>query len=725
MESGYTSRLPQAQGIPGFAAPQELIGRGLEDIRAQLLRATAELEGQLADPAQPLLKDARAQLENHACRIAVVGQVKSGKSTLINALLKSPNLLPTDINPWTAVVTSLHLRGDPPALPRPAAAFHFFTIEEWRDLAEGGGKLRELTERFVPEFKPDRLREQLETMYQRAARRLGPNLVQLLGQCHQYNEITPELLSDYISAGDDSADELSGRPVYSDITRSAELFLTGGPFAFPVTLIDTPGTNDPFLVRDEVTRRSLENPDVYIFTMSALQPLLPADIAMLRLLNGLHKDRIVVFINRVDQLQDPAAHSAHIKTAVENQLRVEFPTLQIPVITGSAWLGQFSDERRIAQLPPQLVAGVIRALRDAGIGRGDHQNTLNASERRHLVTILQAFSGMDAMAATLTRLLSVSNSAILLQHIANNYFELTRFAEISVRAELRSTETAASLPDIAARELRFRKQADSLRASFQQIETSLRDLVNVRVHSIKQGLHNGVQTFAAEEAAVVRQAIEAEHRDKVWVCDVARLRQALEVFYVSAFDQAIASLKEVEGGLYPHLKSVVTALLPDYRDEPIEAPSEAKQVYPAVAPLSDLVTMDLSQSWWKMWLTARRDPEERSNHLRALIETDFQPVVAKLGEEAERQLMRRVDHTMKKMQVVSDSLLAAAERRGEGDALLVEQHAPAELTAQAELERRQRRVVSAKRLADLVATGNQVRELLRKLDLLWIENSGS
>ena len=56
---------------------------------------------------------------------------------------------------------------------------------------------------------------------------------------------------------------------YSDITRSADLYFNESPFAFPITLIDTPGTNDPFLVRDEITRRSLENPDIYIFVVSA------------------------------------------------------------------------------------------------------------------------------------------------------------------------------------------------------------------------------------------------------------------------------------------------------------------------------------------------------------------------------------------------------------------------------------------------------------------------
>ena len=40
--------------------------------------------------------------------ITMIGQVKAGKTTLVNALSGMPGLLPADVNPWTSVVTSLH-----------------------------------------------------------------------------------------------------------------------------------------------------------------------------------------------------------------------------------------------------------------------------------------------------------------------------------------------------------------------------------------------------------------------------------------------------------------------------------------------------------------------------------------------------------------------------------------------------------------------------------------
>ena len=238
------------------------------------------------------------------------------------------------------MVSALHF-GTGRTPPEHAAVFQLFSVDEWKQIAKGGGRLRELTERLVPGFQPDLLRAQLEVMRGRSERRLGAKFEKLLGQSHRFKEITPELLADYISAGDPNLEggAEGERRNYSDITRSADLYFDDSPFAFPITLIDTPGTNDPFLVRDEITRRSLENPDIYVFVLSALQPLSAADIAMMRLLNGLHKDRIIVFINRVDQLANPAVDATIVRRSVKKRLRLEFPNLHIPVIIGSAWLG--------------------------------------------------------------------------------------------------------------------------------------------------------------------------------------------------------------------------------------------------------------------------------------------------------------------------------------------------------------------------------------------------
>src|SRR5262249_41298297 len=146
------------------------VGRSLARLRHELVDASGVLRGILEPDGKGLLSDAVRLLERQACRVAVIGQIKAGKSLFINALAQRPGMLPTDVNPWTTAVTHLHFGGR--SEHDDAAVFRFFTASEWEQLASGGGKLRELTERLVPGFEPDQLRVYVTALKTRAAARL-------------------------------------------------------------------------------------------------------------------------------------------------------------------------------------------------------------------------------------------------------------------------------------------------------------------------------------------------------------------------------------------------------------------------------------------------------------------------------------------------------------------------------------------------------------------------
>ncbi len=68
------------------------------------LADVVKLGGQDADKkATKLIKQLRAFEPS----ITMIGQIKSGKTSLVNAMVGRPDLLPADVNPWTSVVTSL------------------------------------------------------------------------------------------------------------------------------------------------------------------------------------------------------------------------------------------------------------------------------------------------------------------------------------------------------------------------------------------------------------------------------------------------------------------------------------------------------------------------------------------------------------------------------------------------------------------------------------------
>jgi hypothetical protein len=132
----------------------------------------------------------------------MIGQVKAGKTSLVNAMVGRPGLLPADINPWTSVITSLHVS---PRIRESAqhAKFSFFSEEEWSNLLNRGGRVGELARRAGADKELETVRAQLEEMREKSRQRLGKSFELLLGQQHDYGYVDPELVERYVCLGDD------------------------------------------------------------------------------------------------------------------------------------------------------------------------------------------------------------------------------------------------------------------------------------------------------------------------------------------------------------------------------------------------------------------------------------------------------------------------------------------------------------------------------------------
>jgi hypothetical protein len=321
------------------AAPSDLqtikVSEAFKSARDALFDCAAELAQGAPEATRRYIDKVVALLEKQICHIAFIGQINSGKSSLINAFVEKPALLPTEITPWTTVVTNLYF-GIPNA-PR-GAMFEFFDRNEWDQLASGNPQLRELTERVLPDFDWTAMRRQIEAMRAEAERRLGLRFEDMLGQRHAEAEITTELLERYVCA-ESIFGAGEGRPVIGEfamITKAAHLYFGLDSFFYPTVVIDTPGINDPFLVRDEITRQNLVRANIFVVVVTARQPLSLADVDLLRLLRGLNKSRIIIFVNKIDEMEDFPSMREAIVARIKGVLDREFPGADIPIVFGSA-----------------------------------------------------------------------------------------------------------------------------------------------------------------------------------------------------------------------------------------------------------------------------------------------------------------------------------------------------------------------------------------------------
>jgi hypothetical protein len=263
--------------------------RGLAPLVRELRTVDEALEQLLkvgnAD-AEPAIRDLRRQIRAFEPSVTMIGQVKAGKTSLVNAMVGRPGLLPADINPWTSVITSLHVS---PRIRESAqhAKFRFFSEEEWSNLLNRGGRVGELARRAGADKELETVRAQLEEMREKSRQRLGKRFELLLGQEHDYGYVDPELVERYVCLGDDvdpDTEPDNGQGRFADITKSAELYLSQKGLVWPMCVRDTPGVNDTFLVREQITVNAIRSSRVCVVVLSAHQALSTVDMALIRMI---------------------------------------------------------------------------------------------------------------------------------------------------------------------------------------------------------------------------------------------------------------------------------------------------------------------------------------------------------------------------------------------------------------------------------------------------------
>ncbi|CAM3230580.1 dynamin family protein [Pseudomonas plecoglossicida] len=248
----------------------------------------------LLDGLEANLAAAREQDRN--LRIAVVGQMKAGKSSFLNAAFFGRDLLPKADTPMTAALTKIVYA------PRAKAEVVFYSTHDWADIeqranqypaayAEAERMLQEsqktdgspfakrqparvYTAQEIDSHVPEAIRSSLELV--EMARRQGLDVHAYLGKREELDvpggaQGLAHALQDYVGSG--------GR--FTAITKMSVLHVDD-PRLQGLEIIDTPGFNDPVVSRGQTTRNFLGQCDV-IFLLSAVsQFLTSSDMAVLR-----------------------------------------------------------------------------------------------------------------------------------------------------------------------------------------------------------------------------------------------------------------------------------------------------------------------------------------------------------------------------------------------------------------------------------------------------------
>ncbi|AXQ95272.1 hypothetical protein D0Z66_15630 [Cereibacter sphaeroides] len=579
---------------------------GLNRIRDALL----ELTGDAAPALRAQLDRIIERIDAFEPSVSVLGQVKAGKSTLLNALIGRPGLLPSDVNPWTSVITNVHLNS--PRRPlETRALFRFFDALEWDRLVTTGGRLGEMARRAGFASEAEQIRAQVMAMRGTTEARLGQDFERLLGSSHAFPDLSSDVIDRYICYGDTGDSKCRAQGFYADITRTADLFVDLPGYPQNLCIRDTPGVNDTFMMREQITLNAISESRVCVIVLSAHQALSTMDMALLRIIGNVEAREVLIFVNRIDELADPVAQCREIEDAIRHTLERARIGAGMTILFGSAlWAVRALEDRCDALSEPSR-----RALRGWTAGR---------SEARDLRSLAFEASGVPALHAEISRRIVEGPGQAMLADIqaeTGNVISEVETVDIVARSGA-MPPAAVDRPAIESRAAEIGRLCDErLKARIVEARAALAERLG-RAH----------EQFVEGAVGALASHISAYGETEGWRCDPTTLRMMIRSSYLAAAKTVRDALGDCTGEAAEGFARLLCGDL-GVPEGSVAFHLPQGPVPQAPGIIAQTISLDMQEAWWRRFFQRRGSPEDRANRYRALIMAETLPLTEAVGQE--------------------------------------------------------------------------------------------
>lgn len=243
-------------------------------------------------------KEMLTKLEQDRLTIGVIGQMKCGKSTFLNAFVFEEDVLPAATTPMTAALSVITYG------PEKKIVAEFYTQDEWEEQKlQASRSLDEVQGNTLEESKVKAAKELVEK-----SSKLGSQLQRYLGKTQ---EDSFDQLIEYVGA--------DGK--YVSITKAVTIYYPK-EYLKGVEIVDTPGFNDPIVSREERTKAFLKKADVVVMMLYAGRPFDATDRSILfQNVRQCGIGKVIVGINKYDIPYENGETEEGIKEYVKTEIK--------------------------------------------------------------------------------------------------------------------------------------------------------------------------------------------------------------------------------------------------------------------------------------------------------------------------------------------------------------------------------------------------------------------
>jgi len=250
----------------------------------------------------------RNEIKKNKIDIAVLGQVKYGKSTFINSLVFGEEILPTSGVPENAVITRIEYSEE----KNRTADIIFFNRREWADI----NKSISLADKKDANLTDDTLRytnNMQEKLKSIEASNLDIN--DFVKDENYVKQVDVSKISDYISV-------YNGKKGFYTVFVKEAVIYSDSKLLKCCNIIDTPGTNDPNIEREKRTKEYLIKIDAVILLLTLTKILNDKDIELIENdIGGSKIDKTLPLANHICLVNDPVGNILkHASSVIESRL---------------------------------------------------------------------------------------------------------------------------------------------------------------------------------------------------------------------------------------------------------------------------------------------------------------------------------------------------------------------------------------------------------------------
>ncbi len=366
--------------------------------------------------------------EGRKLRIGIVGQVKVGKSSFLNALLfEGQDLLPKAATPMTAALTFISYAEEP------QADVEFYTREDWgimENLSNEYDQIRqrlsaELSKRHGPGRRLDERETQAVTQVRNEANDARTPQREMPMQEQLESRVREEAGDDLVAAHElvsrvrrehldvdaylGKKESLKGQDVesllhhleqyvgangkYTPFTRNTHIYLNK-PILRDIEVVDTPGTNDPIVSRTHITDEFLATCDCVLLLCYSGQFMGQEDVAfLLQSLPSQGISRVLLVGTKFDSvlLDEARRYRGDLTAAVRDvrrKLEEQACETLLPAIEANP--GNPTCQAVRGCLPPLFVSALCYSVSKKG-----RQGELSETESHILSSLRKSFQDFD------------------------------------------------------------------------------------------------------------------------------------------------------------------------------------------------------------------------------------------------------------------------------------------------------------------------------------------